>query len=96
VSGIDFDGASAATIAAAVRAGDLSDVEYDRFQRLNAACRERFAFPFIIAMRRHDKTSLLAAFEARLGNGRDTEIEKALTEIFIITRLRLDALFGAP
>jgi 2-oxo-4-hydroxy-4-carboxy--5-ureidoimidazoline (OHCU) decarboxylase len=45
-------------------------------------------------VRRHDKASLLAAFEARLGNARETEIENALAEIFTITRLRLDTQFG--
>ena len=73
----------------------LSDDEYDRLLRLNTDYRERFGFPFIIAVRRHDKASLLAAFETRLGNSRAVEIETALGEIFAITRLRLDALFAA-
>ncbi len=72
----------------------LSDDEYERFLRLNADYRERFGFPFIIAVRHHDKRSLLAAFETRLGNSRAIEIETALGEIFAITRLRLAALFG--
>ena len=72
----------------------LGDDEYDRLLRLNTDYRERFGFPFIIAVRRHDKASLLAAFETRLKNSRAVEIETALGEIFTITRLRLDALFG--
>jgi 2-oxo-4-hydroxy-4-carboxy-5-ureidoimidazoline decarboxylase len=72
----------------------LSETEYDRFLRLNTAYRERFGFPFIIAVRGHSKESLLAAFGARLGNHREAEIENALAEIFTIARLRLDALFG--
>ncbi len=71
----------------------LSDDEYGRFLRLNADYRERFGFPFVIAVRGHDKASLLASFEARLANPRGVEIETALGEIFTITRLRLDALF---
>ena len=70
----------------------LDDAELTRIQRLNAAYRERFGFPFIIAVRRHDKASLLAAFEERLGHERDAEITTALGEIFVITRLRLDEL----
>lgn len=73
----------------------LSVAEYDRFHRLNAAYRERFGFPFVIAVRHHSKATVLAAFETRLGNSRDAEIEAALQEIFTITRLRLDALFAA-
>ena len=72
----------------------LSDDEYGRFLRLNADYRERFRFPFVIAVRGHGKMSLLASFEARLANPRGVEIETALGEIFTITRLRLDALFG--
>lgn len=72
----------------------LDDDEDDRFSRLNTAYRKRFGFPFIIAVRRHDRASLLAAFEARLANSRAVEIETALGEIFTITRLRLAALFG--
>ncbi|TXL71959.1 2-oxo-4-hydroxy-4-carboxy-5-ureidoimidazoline decarboxylase [Vineibacter terrae] len=72
----------------------LSDTEYDRFDRLNRAYRERFGFPFIVAVKRHTKESILAACEARLGNDRATEIGTALAEVGLITRLRLDALFG--
>ena len=71
---------------------DLSDAEFERFHRLNAAYRERFGFPFIIAVRHHDKTSLLVAFETRLRHSREVEIEAALAEIFAITALRLEAL----
>jgi 2-oxo-4-hydroxy-4-carboxy-5-ureidoimidazoline decarboxylase len=73
---------------------DLDEAEFERFHRLNTAYRERFGFPFIIAVRRHSKTSLLAAFETRLRNTRETEIEAALAEVFAITALRLEALLG--
>src|SRR5262249_55406194 len=70
----------------------LTDDEHERFGRLNAAHPGRFEFPFITAVRRHDKASILAAFEQRLGNTREAEIEAALGQIFDITRGRLDAL----
>jgi 2-oxo-4-hydroxy-4-carboxy-5-ureidoimidazoline decarboxylase len=73
----------------------LSDAEYERFGRLNAAYREKFGFPFIIAARRHDTAAILAAFERRLGHTREAEIEAALAEVANITRLRLDALVTA-
>lgn len=72
----------------------LSDEEFERFNRLNAAYRETFGFPFIIAVRRHDKAAILAAFERRLGHTADQEVEAALTQVFDITRMRLDALLG--
>jgi len=70
----------------------LTDEEYERFTRLNTAYRERFGFPFIIAVRRHDKTSILAAFESRLPNTREAEVSAALAEVFDITRMRLERL----
>jgi OHCU decarboxylase len=70
----------------------LTDDEYARFHRLNAAYRDKFGFPFIIAVRRHDKAGILAAFERRLGHGREEEIEAALTEVAEIARLRLEGL----
>lgn len=70
----------------------LTDEEYARFHRLNARYREKFGFPFIIAVRNHDKTSILAAFERRLRNTADAEIEAALAEVSDITRLRLGTL----
>ena len=72
----------------------LSEAEYERFHRLNTAYRQRFGFPFIIAVRRHDTASILAAFETRLGHSRDAEIETALSEVFDITGMRLDRMLG--
>ena len=62
----------------------LDDQEYERFGRLNAAYREKFGFPFIIAVRRHDKKQILAAFETRLGNTASQELETALSQVFLI------------
>src|SRR5262249_54523957 len=70
----------------------LTDEEYERFDRWNRAYRDKFGFPFIIAVRRHDTSSILAAFERRLGHGREQEVEAALDEVFDITRMRLDRL----
>lgn len=69
----------------------LSLDEYTRFHELNVAYRARFDFPFIICVRLTDKAGILAAMEARLANGRDTEIATALAEIGKIVKLRLEA-----
>lgn len=74
----------------------LSDDEFVRFERLNAAYREKFGFPFIIGVRRHTRDSILASFERRGGNDVDTELATALTEIGHITRLRLVAKVEGP
>lgn len=73
----------------------LDDDEYERFGRLNAAYRQKFGFPFIIAVRRHDKRQILAAFETRLQNSEAQEVETALAQVFEIARLRLTGLIAA-
>ena len=70
----------------------LSERDYERFGQLNARYRERFGFPFIIAVRKHDTASILAAFERRLHNPVGAEMEAALSEIADITRFRLATL----
>jgi len=67
----------------------LSEDEFARFHALNAAYRERFAFPFIICVRLTDKAGILAAMEARLANEREAEIAAAIAQIGEIVRLRL-------
>jgi len=68
----------------------LSDSEYERFQRLNEAYRQKFGIPFIICVRRHTKESILRQFERRLQNNVETEHKTALDEILRISALRLD------
>lgn len=69
-----------------------SPEEYERFQALNTAYREKFGFPFVMAVRDSDRNEILEAFEARLENDYDFEFETALIEIHKIARLRLDAM----
>jgi 2-oxo-4-hydroxy-4-carboxy-5-ureidoimidazoline decarboxylase len=74
----------------------LSAEEFDRFNGLNAAYREKFGFPFIVCVRRHTRDSILRQFERRLAHDAETERDAALTEISHITRLRLVALVDGP
>ena len=67
----------------------LTPEEFERFHALNTAYGARFGFPFIIAVRLNDKTSILAAMQARLANDRDAEIAEAITQISLIAKLRL-------
>ena len=73
----------------------LTIAELARFQHLNAAYREKFGFPFVMAVRRSDKHAILAAFAERLGNDPDVELDRALSEIKVIAKLRLDAIAAA-
>jgi 2-oxo-4-hydroxy-4-carboxy-5-ureidoimidazoline decarboxylase len=74
----------------------LSEETYERFSHLNAAYREKFNFPFIVAVRRHDVAGILTAFEKRIGHSADEEVEVALVQVGEITRMRLDRLVREP
>ncbi len=65
------------------------------FDRLNAAYRERFGFPFVVCARESDRDSVLAGLERRLGNAEGEELATALAEIDRITRYRLQDLLGS-
>ena len=66
--------------------------EYARFQSLNGRYKEKFGFPFVMAVRGTHRTDILAAFEQRLGNDKEEEMATALREIHKIARLRLEAM----
>jgi OHCU decarboxylase len=70
----------------------LTDDERAEFTRLNEAYTARFGFPFIIAVRDHDKAGILAAFQRRLGQDRATEFAEACAQVERIARHRLKAL----
>ena len=69
----------------------LADEQYRRFRNLNDDYEARFGFLFIIAVKEHDRESILESFEERLGNDDETEFRRALCEIAKIARYRLDA-----
>lgn len=66
-----------------------SPQEFEEFQILNKAYRQKFGFPFIIAVKGHDRHSILASFRTRLNHDRAVEFETALTQIHKIASLRL-------
>ena len=68
--------------------------EYELFQSLNARYKDKFGFPFIMAVRGSNRMQILEAFERRLQHDYATEFETALGEIHKIARLRLDAMGG--
>lgn len=69
--------------------------EFETLQRLNHAYRERFGFPFILAVRGYDRRGIIANFEARLRNSRADELRTSLEQIYRIARFRLDDLIDA-
>ena len=67
----------------------LTDDERETFAGLNAAYVERHGFPFIIAVRDHDKPGIMAAMQRRLDNDRAAEFDEACRQVERIAELRL-------
>jgi 2-oxo-4-hydroxy-4-carboxy-5-ureidoimidazoline decarboxylase len=59
---------------------------------MNHAYRERFGFPFIVAVAGLDRTSVLTRLELRLGNERAAEFAEALRQVERIAAHRLAAM----
>lgn len=74
----------------------MSEEQHARFARLNAAYRERFGFPLVIAVGGHDRDSLLRTGERRLAHPPEAELEVALGEVATIARARLPGLVAEP
>jgi 2-oxo-4-hydroxy-4-carboxy-5-ureidoimidazoline decarboxylase len=72
-----------------------SPAEFAALQRMNHAYRERFGFPFIVAVAGLDRTSVLTRLELRLGNERAAEFAEALRQVERIAALRLESLLGS-
>ena len=67
----------------------LTDAERAEFTRLNDAYTAKHRFPFIIAVRDHDKAGILAAMQARIDNNTPTERAEAERQVTRIAELRL-------
>lgn len=72
----------------------LTDDERAEFERLNAAYRERFGFPFIICVREHTRPEILAAFRRRIDHDASAETAEALEQIRRIANLRIHDLIA--
>ena len=65
--------------------------EYKQFHKLNRRYKDKFGFPFIMAVRGSNRQEILSAFTSRLENDPETEFTTAMQEIHKIARLRLQA-----
>lgn len=68
----------------------LTPAELERFGELNGRYRARFGIPFILAVKGAGKDTILAAFEQRVGGGREEEILTALAQVLRIIRFRIE------
>lgn len=68
----------------------LSRDQYEAFQRLNQTYREKFGFPFIMAVRDESPDAIRAAMEERVDHSESEEFRTALEEVDAIARMRLE------
>ena len=65
-----------------------------QLDELNARYRDKFGFPFITALVRHDSMdSVFAEFETRLLSDRESEMEQALEQVATVSASRVSAAF---
>jgi 2-oxo-4-hydroxy-4-carboxy-5-ureidoimidazoline decarboxylase len=68
--------------------------QFAEFQRLNRQYRDTFGFPFIIAVRGHDRESILSAFRQRIDHPQQQEFDMALEQVLKIVAFRIKERFG--
>lgn len=73
----------------------LNRADWTRLNRLNQCYRERFGYPFMVALRLHASLeSVFEMFERRLANAPDQEREEALGQVFEVMRGRLEKILS--
>ena len=68
--------------------------EFSEFRKLNASYREKFGFPFIMAVKGFNRDDILESFRARLENTGDEEFQAAVEQVIRIGQFRIDSLFN--
>lgn len=71
---------------------ECSPEELARLQQLNRDYNAKFSFPFILAVRGHNRQSVIESFARRLASARDVEMRECLAQIAKIASFRLQDL----
>ncbi|TAG82254.1 MAG: 2-oxo-4-hydroxy-4-carboxy-5-ureidoimidazoline decarboxylase [Burkholderiales bacterium] len=67
----------------------MTAADVTQLRELNTAYREKFGFPFIIAVRNNTQTAIFGAVKSRLANTRAMELNNCMMQVGEIARLRL-------
>lgn len=76
--------------------GECTPVERDGLAALNRRYRERFGFPFILAVRGYDRAGILAELARRADGDPGAEFAECLAQVSRIARFRLGDRLEAP
>ena len=69
-----------------------STEEFNEFKNLNNKYKQKYNFPFIIAVRGKNKVEILGEFKKRILNSNDDEFIEAIKQVVKIANLRLNEL----
>jgi len=72
----------------------LTPAEFQKLQRLNFEYRDKFGFPFLLAVRGATKHDILQALGQRLQCARNQEYREALRQVYQIARFRIEEILG--
>ena len=68
---------------------NLTSEEYEQFNELNRSYREKYGFPFIIAVKNRSKSEILDKFISRIKNTQEMEFNEACAQVERIAEIRL-------
>lgn len=74
---------------------ECSAEEFALLGELNARYQQRFGFPYILAVRGHDRSSIIGDLQTRVERTREVEFVEALRQIERIAALRLADLLDS-
>ena len=74
------------------RLNECTNEEYNEFKKLNIDYKNKFNFPFIIAVKGKHKTEILNSFKQRIQNSLDEEFFEAKKQVKKIASLRLEEI----
>jgi len=66
--------------------------EYNQFQNLNSEYKNKFGFPFILAVKGRKKSEILLNFKTRVLSNKKTEFNEGVAQVIQIANLRLEDL----
>ena len=74
------------------RLDQCSEEEFNEFKNLNKSYRQKYGFPFIIAVKGKNKIEILSEFRKRILNSVDEEFNEAIIQVGKIANLRLNEI----
>ena len=73
---------------------ECSEEEFDEFKKLNLEYKNKFRFPFIIAVKGKSKTEILNNFRQRILNDVESEFKEAKKQVKKIATFRLNEIIN--